>query len=69
VITREEHQRIWEEVKENHRKLDSCKKHSFDEDVTPDRVLGKTYKCTSCGGTVDSITKSWYELGLKHAGS
>lgn len=57
---------IWEEVKENHKKLDSCNKHDFSIDVTPAIKFGKKYKCSSCGGVVDGITKLWYEKGVEH---
>lgn len=57
--------KIWEFVKENHKKLNSCKLHEF-EDITPNRPLDKKYKCKNCGGELDSINVSYYNLGRKH---
>ena len=57
---------IWEEVKENNRKLNSCPLHDFSIDLKPDRKLGKDWQCTQCGGNISSIDKSWYEKGLEH---
>ena len=59
---------ILDEVKENHRKLDSCICHNFGIDMMSDRIIGKKYKCTQCGGVIDAINKIWYERGLKHGG-
>lgn len=58
---------IWLQVKENHRKLETCQKHDFSIDLTPERPIGKMYQCTQCGGSVDAIEKKWYEKGLAHA--
>jgi hypothetical protein len=57
--------KIWEYVKENHKKLKSCNLHNF-EDITPDRKIYKKYKCKNCGGELDGINVSYYHLGLKH---
>lgn len=57
---------IFEEVKANHKKLESCQKHSFNIDLEPDRRVGKRWRCSSCGGEVGIMEKSWYEKGLKH---
>lgn len=57
---------IWNEVKENGKKLDSCTKHDFSIDTEPDKKFGKKYQCPNCGGHIDAIKKMWYEKGLKH---
>ena len=57
---------IWEQVKENKNKLNSCNYHQFD-DITPNLKMGKKYKCKNCGGELNSINVSYYNLGLKHA--
>ena len=57
--------KIWEDVKENHKKLNSCTIHDF-KDITPDRPFGKKYKCMNCGAELDGINVSYYNLGLKH---
>ncbi len=58
--------KIFEEVKENHRKLDSCSLHDFSIDITPSKPYMKKFRCTNCSGEVDLTTKSWYEKGLQH---
>jgi hypothetical protein len=61
--------KVWEEVKENHRKLDTCKRHVFvaiPDSTTP---IPRKYKCTACGGTADSINVHWYNLGVQHGGT
>lgn len=57
---------IWKQVVENHVKLASCEQHEFTIDLFPDRPVGKRWKCTHCGGEVDSNSKDWYERGLEH---
>lgn len=57
--------KIWKMVKQNHKKLNSCECHNF-IDISPDKSLGKKYKCKNCSGILDSINVSWYNLGLKH---
>lgn len=46
--------------------LKACSRHSFDIDLNKERVAGKRWKCSNCGGEVDEIKKSWYEKGLEH---
>jgi hypothetical protein len=53
---------IFAQVKENHRKLAECDCHTF-IDITPDKPLGKKYRCTACTGEVDSHAHYWYEKG------
>lgn len=57
---------IFQQVKENSNKLNSCSRHDFSIDTTPDKKFGKRYKCVNCGGEIDSIEKYWYEKGLEH---
>lgn len=57
---------LWEEVKENLRKLDGCSLHDFSIDTNPYQKFGKKFQCANCGGTVDWHTKHWYERGLAH---
>jgi len=67
-ITKESLKRIWSEVKLNRARLVSCTgPHKFTIDITPEKKIGKRWKCELCQGTIDSINKEWYELGLKHA--
>lgn len=58
---------IWNQVVENDKLLKSCLLHSFDIDLSPDRKIGKRWKCSKCNGEVDSMAKLWYERGLMHA--
>ena len=60
---------IWEDVKRNSALLDSCTSHDFSIDMNPERVIGKRWRCTNCGGHVDHVCKNWYESGLKHGKS
>ena len=61
-------ERIMAEVRENIRKLDSCKLLDFSIDLMPDRpiAMGMKWQCSKCGGKVDHDRKQWYELGLTH---
>ena len=63
---REQAERIMAEVKENIRKLESCKFHDFSIDLNPDKVMFKKWQCSRCGGEVDCTKKQWYELGTAH---
>lgn len=60
---------LWEDVMANQRLLESCPRHSFSEsmDRAGDRLRPR-WQCTVCTGTVDSVTKLWYERGLEHGG-
>ncbi len=48
-------------VVENNKILNSCSIHSFDKEISK-----RKWKCSNCGGTVNSLAKSWYEKGLSH---
>ena len=67
MVTRRESAVLWEQVKENHRVLDSCDMHSFEligpEEQSP---FGRRYRCARCGGEVDSHACYWYNLGFQH---
>ena len=54
------------EVRANTRRLGACPlPHDFSDDATPDKPLFKRWRCSKCGGTVDSHAKYWYNNGLK----
>lgn len=58
---------IAEHVKANLAALDACPgPHEFAIDATPDRTIGKRWRCAKCGGEVDFGAKLWYEKGLAH---
>lgn len=59
--------KLMQEIKENRLKLDSCSKHDFSIDVTPNRTYSKKFRCTKCDGVVDLNEKRWYEKGIKDA--
>ncbi len=66
-LPRSETNEIWEKVKKNRQRLDSCSQHHFTLDLTPDKSIAKRWRCTRCSGEIDGVNKSWYELGLEHA--
>lgn len=53
-----------QEILRNESILNSCSKHSFTVDLTPDLSTGKRWQCTNCKGNVDTLTKFWYEKGI-----
>lgn len=58
---------LWEEVKENRRKLDSCKVHDFGklpEEFTPSR----RFVCKNCGGAMTVCEVMSYASGYRAAG-
>jgi len=61
---------IWEEVKENHKKLDACPgPHKFTIPFRSSGELIRDWSCELCGGHISSSDKSWYEKGLNHGSS
>lgn len=55
---------IWDQVKANHARLESCKRHDFGS--MDAHKLGAKYTCRACGGTADAVAVSWYRRGLEH---
>jgi hypothetical protein len=52
-------------VKRNQATLASCPgPHDFVR-VEPVKVFSK-YRCSLCGGVVDTLAESWYQKGLAH---
>lgn len=50
----------------NHKALETCVgPHDF-VDQTPEKQIGKKWRCKACGGTLDGVERHWYEQGLKH---
>ncbi len=65
-INKEHLREIFEEVKENNRKLFNCTgPHKFVVMGT-EEIINKKYRCELCGGTIDAGRKHWYDQGLKH---
>jgi len=66
-VTKEESAKLWAEVRANGLKLDACTLHAFGLIGFLDQPpLGRRYRCSRCGGEVDSQARNWYDLGLKH---
>lgn len=62
---------ILAEVRANNAKLDACPRHDFvgvaDGAIKcKDGLAYQRYRCTNCGGKVDSSAARWYRLGLEH---
>ncbi|MGE5786458.1 MAG: hypothetical protein ACM3ZE_17815 [Myxococcales bacterium] len=65
---------ILTEVRANLAKLDACPRHEFagvkETAAGPAKdgsYLFRDYRCSRCGGKVDSHAARWYRLGLDHA--
>ncbi len=52
-------------VDENERRLQSCIHHNFQK-PNNDSLYHFTYICQNCGGRVDQIAKTYYEMGYEH---
>lgn len=65
-ISKEEQVKILEDIKENHRKLDSCGYHQFIIPIKGRTSFDTKYKCPYCEGIVSAQEKKWYELGRLH---
>jgi hypothetical protein len=65
-IPRPEILEIAKKVRENHQRLDACAgPHDF-EDITPEKIVGKTFRCRLCRGELCSTDCGWYQRGLAH---
>lgn len=59
--------KIWEEVKINHNKLNSCEgPHDFQDEPLPEGFLIRKKICTKCNGTLDRVHAIWYDRGVEH---
>lgn len=67
ALTKADFNSIWEEVKANHARQDSCVgPHDFSIEHERMGALVRKYRCTKCDGTIDSINRIWYLKGLEH---
>lgn len=67
-ISQETQKQIFENVRINHKRLESCEHHDFLIEIPCEHSKYRSkYQCTHCKGIVDSQEKHWYELGLLHA--
>jgi len=70
---------ILQDIRHNRTLLESCSKpHDFSICLdrtskqplscpTPQQQFGAHWKCSKCGGRVDSLARIWYNLGLTHS--
>lgn len=65
-VPRAEVSEIFKQVKRNHQRLAVCDHHIF-KDITPDKPLGKKYRCSRCQGEVDSQAYYWFTKGQEQA--
>ena len=67
ALSKEEVQKIFGEVRANRALLDACAApHTF---LPHEKYVGglvRSFKCSKCGGIVETLHKHWYEMGLKH---
>lgn len=66
-VSRDSMLSLWEEVRANHERLESCPRHDF-HTPEPGR-LGVRYTCRACGGWADGHAIVWYMRGLAHGES
>lgn len=73
-LKRKDMDEIFQQVKANHKLLESCPRHDFS--IALDHFTKKPlevattfsdWRCSNCGGWVDGAAKRWYERGLAHA--
>lgn len=66
-LSRHYQDEIFQLVKNNHRRLDSCPgPHDFSIVERQTGQLIRSWKCSKCGGVVEEIFKRWYTIGLEH---
>lgn len=59
-------ERLWTQVRVNQTALEQCSGHDFSIPMEPKRQLGQRWRCSHCGGHVDTVAKHWYERGKRH---
>lgn len=62
----DEVKRLWEEAKRNALRLELCTRHDF-VDATPQKTIGKRFRCANCEGEADAVQVMFYRQGLQHA--
>lgn len=75
-LKRAEMDAIFQQVKANHAKLESCARHDFSIPVDhltkqpiPAPAVLCYWECRHCHGQVGALEKNWYERGLQQANS
>ena len=64
MITKEDCNKIWNEVKENSAKLKACPLHKFIR-IEGRHRLDLKFRCEHCGGVIDGIAHFWYTRGVE----
>lgn len=62
MVSKKEIEDIWNKVKSNRKKLESCMKHDFE----PIENKPTRYRCKNCGGEEDIAFVRGYTQGLWH---
>lgn len=62
-----DHRALWNEVKENLRKIRTCPRHRF-ESITQNVLVGQKYQCQNCQGQMGLVSIGDYIAGYKAAG-
>ncbi len=57
---------LWADVQANQARWEFCPGPHVLVDTTPDKQLGKRWRCSLCGGECNSVEKYHYEQGLQH---
>lgn len=57
---------ILEELQENQKRLDNCKRHHFP--TFPEVTFGMKLDCSKCGGRIDAVRAYEYAKGYAAAG-
>lgn len=65
-ISRPEILAIAEKVKANGERLHACPGPHDLEDITPEKPIGKTFRCKKCEGELRGTDALWYRDGLAH---
>ena len=68
MISKETAQKIWEQVKENLSKLNSCSSHTFGDVLGGKEMTHQSFPCKKCGGLMRSHDIFVYTKGYKAAG-
>lgn len=63
-LPREDLLAIWNDVKGNHARLNSCAYHEF-ELLEGGQLLKRKYRCKHCAGVVDGFAYHWHEEGRR----
>lgn len=64
-------QMILDEIRENQRRLDGCKRHHFPTIPQVERIptaFGLKLSCSKCGGSIDALQAYAYTRGFAAAG-